>query len=113
MAGEAEAIFQQMLDIYIKLRDKTVSSRIAAYVGGQKADANCVAEVKHRAIALFSEVSCDGKYEVSSTRLLEWLGTIGISGDGQEEELDELFVEFDEDRNGILDQDEMLKLWCV
>ena len=112
-AGQAEAIFQQMLDLYIRLRDKTVSARIAAYVGGQKADANCVAEVKRRAIALFSELSCNGEYEVSSTRMLEWLGTIGISGDGQEEELDELFVEFDEDRNGILDQDEMLKLWCV
>ena len=112
-AGRAEAIFQQMLDVYLKQRDKSLSSKIAAYVGGLKADVNCVSEVKRRGIALFSEVSCDGEYEVSSTRMLEWLNTIGISGDVEEEELDELFVEFDKDRNGILDQDEMLNLWCV
>ena len=107
--AKAEAIFQQMLDLYIKQRDKTVSSRIASYVGGQKADGSNLAVVECRAVDMFSEVSCNGEYDVTSKRLLEWLSTIGITGN-EEEEVDELFLQFDEDHNGVLDQDEMLAL---
>ena len=107
--GQAEALLAQLIDLYIKHRDKTVSSRIASYVGGQKADANCVVILERRALDTFSEVSCEGVLDVTSKRLLEWMSTIGIEGDA-EEEIEELFLSFDADHNGVLDQDEWLAL---
>ena len=83
--GKGDAIFQQMLGLYMQQRDKTVSSKIANYVGGQKSDAHSQAVVAQRAAELFEEVSDNGEHEVTSERLLEWLRAVDITGEEEEE----------------------------
>ena len=83
--GKGEAIFQQMIGLYMQQRDKTVSSKIASYVGGQKSDAHSKAVVAQRAAELFEEVSDNGEHEVTSERLLEWLRAVDITGEEEEE----------------------------
>ena len=90
--GHGEAIFKEMLALYLSHRTNTVSYKIAMYVGGQ---GKSKAIVSQRVSEIFQEVSNLGELDVTGTRLLEWLETIGISGDNQEE-VHQLFVHFDE-----------------
>ena len=108
--GKGEAIFQQMISLYLKQREKSICSKVTIHIGGTTKGETAVAE---RAAALFHEVSGNGVYEVSSQRFLDWLRSIDIEGCDEEEviaELDSLFTYFDRDGNGILDQEEMLSL---
>jgi Ca2+-binding EF-hand superfamily protein len=53
--------------------------------------------------------SQNGSLDVNSERLLAWFHSIGISGDDNGE-IEALFSAFDDDGNGVLDQDELLEM---
>ena len=63
--GMGEAIFQQMIGLYIKQRDRTIYSKLAIYVRGRNAQETGVAE---RAAKIFRQVSDNGKYAVTSDK---------------------------------------------
>ena len=103
--GKGEAIFEQMLGLYMKERDKTICFKIASIVGERRDEA----AVAQRADELFQEVSCRGAEEVSVSRFFQWLGNVGIGG-CDEEEVRLLFSHFDQDGDGELKHQEMLML---
>ena len=112
--AQGEAIFQQMITTYIKQRNQTVCCRIATWVGGQKDDAQPQADLVERAAQLFRDVSDHGKHAVTSTRFLDWL-TGDVTGDysissSDREEMEQIFLHFDEDGNGALDESEILQV---
>ena len=109
--GMGEAIFQQMIGLYIKQRDRTICSKLAIYVRGRNAQETGVAE---RAAKIFRQVSDNGKYAVTSDKFLDWMrNEVGIEGCDDEEvlaELEDLFTYFDRNGNGQLDEGEILSL---
>ena len=106
--GRGEAIFQQMINLYIKKRDASVCSRLATYVGGQNKDMLTQADVAERAHQLFRDVSANGEHAVTSSRFLDCL--IGHVTDEDREEMTHMFALFDSDGNGALDEREMLEV---
>ena len=112
--GRGEAIFQQMVALYVKVRERTLCARIAAYVGGKQRDkldpeATDEVDLNLRSSQLFQEVSADGAQEVTIGRLLEWLRNIGVSAD-EHKEVAAIFAHFDQNDNGMLDEEETTNL---
>ena len=72
----------------------------------------CIWAAKNRQTSLQNELqmfSQNGSLDVNSERLLAWFHSIGISGDDNGE-IEALFSAFDDDGNGVLDQDELLEM---
>jgi hypothetical protein len=110
--GKGEAIFQQLVGIYIKQRDESVCSRIATYIGGHKDVSQPQVNLTERAAQLHREVSGNGEHAVTSTRFLDWLARDVTEDD--REEMAQIFAHFDDDGNGALDEEEMLGVFvCV
>ena len=117
--GRGEAIFRQMLGLYIKQRDEMLCARFAVYLGGHVTDTQdgpiakesswSVEFLHDRASLLYRETSDNGKNPVTSQRLLSWLQSIGITGE-EPEEIDEIFPHFDNGKKGNLDEQELVKL---
>jgi hypothetical protein len=82
---EGEAMFRQMLDIYVTARLNTIGSKIALYVGGQGGSKQSADIIKQRNAQLYQAVSRHGTEVVNSQRLLAWFQSVGISGDDPEE----------------------------
>ena len=106
---ENEAIFHSMLEMYVHHRNSTVGAKIAMFLGGAESSKNSWAIIEERAAQLYREVSDNGALPVNSHRLLAWFQSFGISG-GDHLEIDGLFFSFDEDGNGILEEDELLHM---
>ena len=110
--GKGEAIFQQLVGIYIKQRDESVCSRIATYIGGHKDVSQPQVNLTERAAQLHREVSGNGEHAVTSTRFLDWLARDVTEDD--REEMAQIFAHFDDDGNEALDEEEMLGVFvCV
>ena len=71
------AVFKQMLDVYLKERDRTICSQIAMHVGGRKGQESSVTE---RAAQIFEDMSGNGTQAVTVEVFLRWLRKIGIEG---------------------------------
>ena len=82
--GKGEAIFQQLISLYIKERDEGVCSRIANYVGGHKDINQPQAGLPERAAHFFREVSSNGEHAVTCERFLTWL-TFDVTDDDRDE----------------------------
>jgi len=107
--GKGEAIFEQLIGLYIKQRDESVCSRIATYVGGSKDETQPQADLAERAAQLHREVSGNGEHAVTSERFINFIMTKDVTDDDREE-MEQIFAHFDDDGNGALDEEEMLKL---
>ena len=79
--GKGGAVFQQMLDVYLKERDKTICSKIAMHVGGRKREEVSVAE---QAAEMFEDMSGKGTHAVTVEVFLRWLRNVGIEALDQE-----------------------------
>ena len=110
--GRGEAIFQQMVALYIRIQDQTSCARIAAYVGSKLSDgteAMDEEDVKQRARQIYKEVSGEGRHEITMDRLLAWMQNIGLVVD-EDPEIATVFAHFDQDHNGVLDEQETTDL---
>jgi hypothetical protein len=104
--GKGEAIFRQLINLYIKHREESVCYRIATHVGGSKGETQV--DLAERAALLHREVSGNGEHAVTSEQFINWLAKDVTEDD--REEMAQIFAHFDDDGNGALDEEEMLKL---
>ena len=110
--GRGEAIFQQMVALYIRIQDQTSCARIAAYVGSNLSDrteAMDEEELHKKARQIYKEVSGEGRHEITMGRLLAWMRNVGLVVD-EDPEIATVFAHFDQDRNGVLDEQETTDL---
>jgi len=108
---QGEAIFHQILQLYVHARHNTVGSKIALYVGGggEHGVTSSYSIIEDRTENLYRDLSQDGAVQVDSQRLFSFLRSIGISGQ-DEDDVHSLFVFFDNDGNGELDLAEMQEM---
>eukprot|EP00961_Rhodomonas_salina_P297020 3936872-Rhodomonas_salina.6 len=98
-----DATLHQMVVLYKDDIEKSLVSKIAAFVGGVGEDRS-EAVVKHRAQLMFNQARGDAA-EVSYAAFVRCLDQNGIT-DPDDDEVEELMFVFDDNDNGTLDLQE-------